>query len=117
MSNKWFPGAHVDYYVARPLQKPLIGVGRITDLHQYYWLNKERPALQRGDNALCIVPSNYHMVLEETYYQNFNSIELLNVFYSFRGGYMARYFTVYLLKDYKGNDEVHHELVKSKKPK
>ena len=117
VSNKWFPGAHVDYYVARPLQKPLIGVGRITDLHQYYWLNKERPALQRGDHALCIVPSNYHMVLEESYYQNFNSIELLNVFYSFRGGQMARYFTVYLLKDYKGNDEVHQELVKSKKPK
>ena len=95
----------------------VVGVGKLMDLHQYYWLNMKRPPLKRGENALCIVPSNYQVVLEETYYKNFASIELLNVFYSYRGGHMARYFTVYLLKDYQQNDEVHQELQSSDKRK
>ena len=106
VSHKWFPAAHVEYYVAWPLNKPVVGVGNTDDLHQYYWLNKDRE-LGKGENALCIVPSNYPVVLERTYYRNFSSIELLKVFYSYRNGYMARYFTVYLLKDYQGNDEAH----------
>lgn len=107
VSNKWFPAAHIEYYVARPMNRPLVGVGRVVDLHQYNWLNLERPVLKPGDDALCIVPSNYHMILHESYYRNFTSIELLKVFYSYRGGRMARYFTVYHLKGYKGNDEAH----------
>jgi Dolichyl-phosphate-mannose-protein mannosyltransferase len=107
VSNKWFPAAHIEYYVARPLDRPVIGVGRVVDLHQYNWLNLERPTLAPGDSALCIVPSNYPMILHESYYLNFTSIDLLRVFYSYRGGRMSRYFTVYLLKGYKGNDEAH----------
>lgn len=108
--NKWFPGAHIDYYVARPLNKPVIGVGHVVDLHHYVWLNQLRPPLKPGDNALVIIPSNYFMILEESYYQNFGSAELLKVFYSYRSGRMARYFSIYLLRDYKGNDEAHQPL-------
>lgn len=107
VSNKWFPAAHIEYYVARPLNRPVIGVGRVVDLHQYNWLNLERPTLQPGDSALCIIPSNYHMILHESYYRNFTSIDMVKVFYSYRGGKMSRYFTVYLLMGYKGNDEAH----------
>ncbi len=107
VSNKWFPAAHIDYYVARPLNRPVIGAGLVLDLHQYNWLNLDRPPLLPGDSALCIVPSNYHMVLHDSYYLNFKSIDLLRVFYSYRGGSMSRYFTVYLLKGYKGNDQAH----------
>ncbi len=108
--NKWFPGAHIEYYVARPLDKTVIGVGRVEDLHQYVWLNQLRPPLKSGENALAIVPSNYQVNLADSYYQNFGSAELLKVFYSYRGGSMARYFTVYLLKDYQANDEAHREI-------
>ena len=110
VSNKWFPAAHVDHYVAAPLGKPLIGVGNIVDLHQYYWLNSQRPELHKGDSALCIVPSNYPMILELSYYRDFNYIELLKIFYSYRSGHMARFFRVYLLKDYKMEDELHRNL-------
>lgn len=109
VSNKWFPAAHIDFYVATPLNKPLIGVGRIVDLHQYYWLNKLRPELQMGDSALCVVPSNYYMILPESYLRNFDSVDELHIFHSRRSGAEARYFTVYLLKGYKVNDEAHAE--------
>ncbi len=108
--NKWFPGSHIEYYVARPLNKPVIGVGQVVDLHQYVWLNQVRPTLKLGDSALLIIPSNYYLVLEDSYYRNFRSAELLKVFYSYRGGSMARYFTVYLLKDYQANDEAYQQI-------
>jgi len=107
VSNKWFPAAHIEYYVARPLGRPVVGVGWVIDLHQYIWLNLARPPLQPGDSALCIVPSNYPMALHESYYRDFTSIELRKVFYSYRGGRMSRYFIVYLLKGYTGKDQAH----------
>lgn len=107
VSNKWFPAAHIEYYVARPINRPVIGIGWVVDVHQYAWLNRERPPLTKGDNALCIVPSNYPMVLDESYYKHFTSIEPLKVFYGYRNGRMTRYFNVYLLKGYKANDEAH----------
>lgn len=33
--NKWFPAAHLDYYVARPLHKNLLVWGDTSDIHQY----------------------------------------------------------------------------------
>lgn len=107
VANKWFPGAHIEYYVARPLNRHVVGIGWVRDVHQYAWLNMERPPLKVGDAALCIVPSNYHMVLHESYYRQFESIELRKVFYQYRSGRMSRYFIVYLMKGYKGDDEAH----------
>lgn len=112
VSYRWFPAAHVEYYVATPLKKPMVGVGTVMDLHQYYWLNDTRPALKKGESALCIIPSNYQVIMEASYYRHFTSAQLVNVFYSYRGGRMARYFTVYLLEDYKENDEAHSKKLK-----
>jgi len=105
VAGKWFPAAHVEYYVARPLQKPVVGIGLLNDLHHYYWLNQQRPVLRRGDDALCIVPSNYPMVLETQ--AHFESAELLKVFYSYRSGRMVRYFSVYRFKNFRADDEAH----------
>lgn len=107
VSHKWFPAAHLDYYVASPLHIPLIGVGDVNDLHQYYWLNKNRPSLHRGERALCIVPTNYQVNMDETYRLYFTSVELLHRFENMRGGSLARYFDVYLLTDYQMNDEMY----------
>lgn len=109
VSNKWFPAAHVEYYVARKLNRPVIGIGWVVDIHQYAWLNQTRPPLREGDSALCIVPSNYPMVLDESYYKHFTSIETLKVFYNYRSGSMTRYFMVYLMKGYRANDEAHQK--------
>ncbi len=111
VSDKWFPAAHLDYYVATPAATALIGVGDITDLHQYYWLNKNRPDLQKGDSALLIIPSNYPVVMENGYLQHFAAAEKLITFSVTRSGSTARYFMVFLLKDYQKNDEVHAGLL------
>ncbi len=107
VSNKWYPAAHIEYYVATPIQRPVLGVGNAEHLHHYAWLNRLRPRLEAGDSALCIVPSNYPMIMENTFLQSFESAYLLKNFYSYRSGLMSRYFTVYLLIGYKKNDQVH----------
>ncbi len=109
VSHKWFPAAHLDYYVALPAHITLVGVGDITDLHQYFWLDRDRPALQIGEHALCIVPSNYSVNLEEAFLPYFTSAEPLKAFENTRGGELVRYFSVYKLKGYKGNDELHEQ--------
>jgi len=43
ISDYWFPAAHLDYYIAQPLHIQLMAVGKLTDIHHYAWLNKERP--------------------------------------------------------------------------
>lgn len=103
--NKWFPGAHIEYYVARPNNSYVVGVGNLNDLHQYVWLNHYRPALQPGGNALCIIPSNYPQDPAIAYGAHFQLIKLLHTFTETRGGSITRYFNVYLLGGYKANDE------------
>jgi hypothetical protein len=46
ISNKWFPAAHLDFYIATPHHKKLIVLGDISDIHKYAWIN-----LKRGKNA------------------------------------------------------------------
>ena len=103
--HKWFPAAHVDYYVAKPLHTIVYGVGKVNDLHQYVWLNHERKLLAKGGDALCIVASNYPDNPAVTYAATFASTQLLQSFAQTRNGRLVRYFKVYMLKGYKGGDE------------
>lgn len=103
--NKWFPAAHIDYYVARKINCPVIGLGEINDLHHYLWLNELRPEIQVAENVLCIVPSNYPDNPSATYGKWFDSAELLHTFVQSRGHETSRYFRIYLLKGYKGGKE------------
>ena len=38
----WFNGAHVDFYVAGPLGKETLVLGSLRDIHQFYWINRQR---------------------------------------------------------------------------
>jgi hypothetical protein len=100
--NKWFPAAHIEYYVGRHINSPVLGIGELNDLHHYAWLNTWRPALKRGADALCIVPSNYPENPLDTYRTTFDSAVLLHSFTETRGGKVTRYFSVYRLKSFKG---------------
>ncbi len=103
--NKWFPASHINYYVARPSNTYVVGVGSVNDLHQFVWLNHYQPALKKGENALCIVPSNYPEDPSVTYRNSFASDTLLHTFKEYRGNKLSRYFDVYLLKGYESGDE------------
>lgn len=103
INNKWFPGAHIDNYIAQPLHLDYVAVGPINDIHTYAWLNEYRKKLHKGDDAYFITVSNYYADAKEKYSTLFEHISAPVIIPQFRGGKPVRNMYVYLLKNYKVN--------------
>lgn len=99
--NKWFPGAHIEKYVATKTHQRVLGVGLLDDLHKFAWLNKERKPLQLHDDAYCITASNLPFDPVKEYAAYFETIEKPVVINQYRSGKVVRYFYVYRMKDCK----------------
>lgn len=56
--SKWFPAGHILFYTARPIQKKVIAIGGLEDVHKFAWLNQDQPSLKLGQDAYFIQPSN-----------------------------------------------------------
>ncbi len=98
LCNKWFPAAHIQHYVAEPLQLRVITEGDIDDIHQYYWLNKQLGQVKDSQDIYVIVPSNYPATL-----QSFMAIKNLQpdmkiIVPQYRNGKEDREFVVYYFK-------------------
>jgi len=99
--GNWFPGGHILFYVASKTNQPVIGVGKITDIHKFAWTNSLMPEIKLGDDAYCIVPSNAPFDFESEYNQYFTTIEKSFIINQIRGGKMVRYFKIYRMKQCK----------------
>jgi 4-amino-4-deoxy-L-arabinose transferase-like glycosyltransferase len=100
ISNKWFPAAHIDYYVAMPLQKDVIAIGDTGDIHQYAWINNKRKILQAGDDAYCIAPSNNYVDVKAVYAAYFATILKAEIIEQKRNGTVCRRFYIWRLKNF-----------------
>lgn len=103
--NKWFPAAHIDFYVAPLVNSYVIGIGDINDLHHFAWLNEYKEKLKWGADVLCIIPSNYPVDISASYSTYFSSYKLLASFSQYRGGSVCRNFNIFLLKNYQKSKE------------
>ena len=99
--HKWFPGGHILFYTARPLNMPVIAVGKIEDVHKFAWLNKEHRGLKLGDNAYYIVPSNLPVDPQFLYGEYFEQISTPDTIPIITKGVVLRNFYVYKLKNCK----------------
>lgn len=97
LTNKWFPGGHILFYIAQPLHKRVIGLGKLEDLHKFAWLNKTQATLQKGENAYCIIPSNLPADPQALYGNYFEKIELAASIPIISNGVALRKFKVYRL--------------------
>lgn len=102
ISNKWFPGAHIDNYVAQPLGLNFIAVGNLDDIHTYAWLNHYRKPLKSGDDAYFITLSNNFTDPKLQYGHLFRKITKAISIPQLRNGKPARNILIYLLMDYHG---------------
>lgn len=57
LSHRWFPAAHLDYYVARPRSMNLLAIGDLERIHKYAWINRERHELLLDSDAYYITSS------------------------------------------------------------
>ena len=75
ISNRWFPAANLDYYVARPLGLKLLAIGPLEQIHKYHWINKERGGFLLGMEAYFITTSRDFTDPNGIYKPYFESIE------------------------------------------
>ncbi|RZK42520.1 MAG: glycosyltransferase family 39 protein [Pedobacter sp.] len=56
--DKWFPAAHLDFYVAERTSLTTYGVGETFNIHQYALTNENKRKLVADEDALYITTSN-----------------------------------------------------------
>ena len=102
ISNKWFPGGHIDNYIAQPLHLDFVAIGKLEDIHTYYWLNNFRKKIQKGDDAYFIVTSNNFSDPNVDYVNLFEIIEKPRIINQYRSGKVCRKMIVFLMRNFKG---------------
>jgi len=105
VSFRWYPGAHLDYYVAQPMHKEIYLIGDINAIHKYYWINKEKDPLIDGQDAIYITRSRNFYPPENTMGKHFKKSILLSKFPILRGGDIVEFGYIYLLKNYTDTEE------------
>ncbi len=102
VSYKWFPGAHLDFYAARPANKNLFLIGKMNDIHKYAWINLQRGGLEKGKDYYHIAVSNVYRDPTELFKDYFEKIEPIDTVEIKRANKIMRYVFFYRLKNYKG---------------
>ncbi|GHN00968.1 glycoside hydrolase [Cytophagales bacterium WSM2-2] len=103
VSHKWFPGAHIDFYVAQPLHRKVFLLGEMNDIHKYAWINKYRGGLQKGQDYYHIAVTNVYKDPAELFGKYFSEITPTDTVEIKRGGVTMRFAFIYRLKNYQGN--------------
>ena len=112
VASEWFPAANLDYYVARPLDMEVYGLGIPQFLHKYLWINDIRGGFEIGDSFWFISDSRYYKDPKEIYQQwgIFKKTELLGIIPIERCGKTAKNFFVFKCENLKycpmGLDEI-----------
>jgi Dolichyl-phosphate-mannose-protein mannosyltransferase len=100
--TKWFPAAHLDFYVCNKTGLHTYGIGEIFDLHQYYWSNQSKPKLAVGDNAYYILPSNLYDENSINFIKSqFKSCTSPIIIPIFRNGAVCKNILLFKLNGYK----------------
>ena len=95
--QRWFPAAHLDYYVARPLGIKLYALGNLERIHKYAWINPKRGGIQKGMSAYYLTMSNDFNDPEDFYADDFEKIEFINAIPVIRNKQIVKYAFVYHL--------------------
>jgi hypothetical protein len=99
VADKWFPAAHLDYYLAYPLNIDLIALGGIERIHKYYWINKRRK-LSKTDRIFYITDSRNYNGPEE-FAGCFKEIIPMDTLIIDRNHKTAKHIYIYDMVDFK----------------
>jgi len=97
---KWFPGAHIDHYICRPLNRIQYMVGSIENTHKYHWIYKNNP-LPLGSDAWYLTNGKYHTKPEQAFGSNFQKYQPMDTIPIFRDGVVVNYFFLYKCQNFQ----------------
>lgn len=98
ITHRWFPAAHLDYYVALPNQSQVLGWGSLERIHKYAWMNEKRGGYHKGMDVWFFNFDNdlINIDFAEKY---FKEIIPLDTIYVKRSGKTVKKAYVYVFKD------------------
>ena len=99
ISHRWFPAAHLDYYLAKPHGYNFLALGSLEQIHKYAWINRENPGLQVGSDAYFITNSRDFQDPNELFQFNFLSIEEPITIKIFKENQHVENFFIYRMKN------------------
>jgi 4-amino-4-deoxy-L-arabinose transferase-like glycosyltransferase len=81
VSPRWFPAAHLDYYVAQPSNTYVLGWGSLERIHKYAWINRDRGGYKKGMDVWYITLENDFMTpaFGEKYFENVIAYDTMEV--------------------------------------
>ncbi len=94
--TRWFPGAHIDHYIARTYGSEVRAIGDLDDLHKYAWIEKDKAPLTKGGEAIFITTS--HLYTDPMEQKSFTQQELLATIPIYKNGGIVEYFFVYKVR-------------------
>lgn len=96
-TNKWFPGGHLDFYVALPTKRFLFAAGPIHKTHKYHWLNAYRGGVLKDESGYYITSSRYFEPPPEPLLKQFKHAHPRVVIPIERGGQTVKNIFIYRL--------------------
>lgn len=99
ISWRWFPAAHLDYYVAKPNGKVVKAIGSLERIHKYAWINKERGGFPLGMDAYFITFSTDFEDPNKNIATYFKQVLPPDTIHLERGGVIVKDAYVYRLKN------------------
>lgn len=99
LSRGWLPSAHLEHYVAKPLNLQLFALGNIQEIHQYHWWNKKTPIPANRFSAFLILPSNYNCDLADLPQLKDAKVEQQFEIPIYRSNKQSQVYRVFLLKN------------------
>jgi hypothetical protein len=98
VAENWFALAKLDYYVARPMNMKVLGLGWPHRLNKYNWINRKRGGFSQGDNYWYLTNSRDYKPAEDVYAGLFAEIIAADTIEIMRGNRPAMRVFVYMLK-------------------
>lgn len=100
LSYKWFPAAHLDYYVAQRNNTYVLAWGSLDQIHKYAWINQERGGFKKGMDLWYISLENQYRT-PDIYKSKFENIIAYDTMYIVRSGEVVNRAYVYIFENLK----------------
>ena len=97
LAYKWYNAGHIDYYVARPLNKKVFAWGRLDEIRNYSRVNKFRGNPENIREAYYLSPSRDFKPPEGVFGNSFSVIVPIDTMQIIRGNKIAENIFVYRL--------------------
>ena len=106
LSFRWFPAAHLDYYLARPNQSYVLACGTLNRIHHFKWINQYRGGFEKHREAWYVVPGRDYKNPEALCPERFPLVEPCDTIPILRNQDTVMFFLVYKLS--AGTDSEKH---------